>query len=317
VDHAVHPLLRKGMAFEHLHRPQLRGLLGSEQLLDQQRRVRHRARAVVGSFVAATLATVALARCTTTDDTTGCVTNADCLPGQVCVTVTGQCVYECTTAADCGLGFECVDHGCIVECVGGELDCPAGMVAVCGTFCIDAYEASRPDATADDAGSDESRAASQPGVLPWSSGRPDLMNQTVAQSACQASGKRLCKGAEWKLVCGNLQGQRYSYGDDYDPTACNGIDTYCYCEPYPGCYDACDADFHVMPTGALEACQTDLGVWDLNGNVWELVSSSDGLDHYRGGAHNCADPEQLHACDYDATWNPAAKGFRCCADGTR
>jgi hypothetical protein len=51
----------------------------------------------------------------------------------------------------------------------------------------------------------------------------------------------------------------------------------------------------------------------MNGNVWEVVHSTDGQDHFRGGAYNCLDSEALHRCDYDATWGPSARGFRCCA----
>ncbi len=247
----------------------------------------------------------------------GCLSDADCEQDQTCDLATGICETECQIDADCGHGFTCTDHHCIFECLGGEVTCPDadGMVSICGVFCIDVYEASRPDATESDEGTDESMATSRAMVMPWFTGNVSLMNQTVAEAACQAAGKRLCTSAEWQLVCRGPDDLTYSYGDAYDPVTCNGIDTYCSCGPSPHCHDSCPADFHAMPTGSFPSCTNAYGVYDINGNVWELVTESDGLDHYRGGAYNCGDSEKLHRCDYDATWNPLAKGFRCCADG--
>ena len=68
------------------------------------------------------------------------------------------------------------------------------------------------------------------------------------------------------------------------------------------------------PTGNSPNCASDYGVYDLNGNVWEVVDHGDNKEHFRGGAYNCYNSEQLHRCDYDADWGPSAKGFRCCKD---
>ncbi|MBW2456714.1 MAG: SUMF1/EgtB/PvdO family nonheme iron enzyme [Deltaproteobacteria bacterium] len=247
----------------------------------------------------------------------GCLNDADCAPDQTCDLATGLCEYECQQDDDCGNGFTCEAHHCLFECLGGQVQCPDadGMASVCGVFCIDVYEASRPDATGDQEGTDETMATSRAGVMPWFTGNHSLMNQAVAEAACQAAGKRLCMGAEWQVVCRGPDELTYSYGDAYDPVTCNGIDTYCPCGPSPGCHQSCPADYHAMPTGAFPECTNAYGVYDINGNVWELVAEADGLDHYRGGAYNCANSQKLHRCDYDATWNPSAKGFRCCADG--
>ncbi len=244
-----------------------------------------------------------------------CGSDEDCVGGQICDVATGRCVYECLSTADCGHGFSCEQFRCVFHCSDQPLCCPPDMIAICGVFCIDPYEASRPDATAFSEGLDETRASSRPGVMPWYSRKPYEMNQAVAAAACAAAGKRLCTAQEWNLVCGGLSDLNYSYGDVYDPTVCNGIDTFCYCSPYPHCYQDCGADYRAMPTGSFAGCTNSWGVWDINGNVWELVASMDGQDHYRGGAYNCGDSEKLHTCGYDATWNPSAKGFRCCADG--
>jgi hypothetical protein len=244
-----------------------------------------------------------------------CFGDEDCAGVRVCDQASGQCEYECVADGDCGFGFSCADHACVFHCDEGQLICPEGAISVCGVFCIDTYEASRSDATASSYGTDDSTATSRAGVLPWFSNDATLVNQDAASRACQAAGKRLCTAQEWLVGCGGLDGLDYAYGGSYDPDVCNGIDTYCECDPYPHCYDDCGAAFHVMPTGSFAGCTNAFGIYDINGNVWEVVASDDGLDHYRGGAYNCGDSEALHACGYDATWDPSAKGFRCCADG--
>lgn len=212
---------------------------------------------------------------------------------------------------------------------GGPL-CPPDMVPVDGLFCIDVYEASRPDATATSYGVDSSSATSRAGVLPW---LPVTLAQ--ARTACENAGKRLCLPWEWETTCQGPQVTVYPYGDDYDPSTCNGIDTFCSCSstecssvdpcPYPHCYHAppdgetspsngCGATFHVTATGSFPNCTNAYGTYDISGNVWEVVDTNDGQQHFRGGAFNCFNSENLHACLYDATWNPSAKGFRCCRD---
>jgi len=203
--------------------------------------------------------------------------------------------------------------------------CPNDMVPI-GGFCIDIYEASRSDATATSWGT-STTATTRPGALPWYSVTLD-----EARAGCQSMGKRLCQPAEWFEACNGTGDLAYVYGDTYDPTTCNGIDAFCNCStpecvdlttcPYPHCYNQespegggpCGASFHVMPTGSFPDCTNTYGAFDVNGNVWEIVDSTDGLEHFRGGAYNCGDSEALHRCDYDATWSPAARGFRCCMD---
>ena len=259
-----------------------------------------------------------------------CAEDRDCLDGQTCDLLSGECVEgECQEDQDCGgVPFTCVEHRCVATCSDELRDCPDGMVSVCGAYCFDVYEASRPDATADDPGTDASRAVSQAGVLPWySSDSTSGMNPVIAAAACDAAGKRLCTPQEWELVCATLDELNYSYGDAYSASICNGIDTFCDCdadgepdgeEAYPHCRDACDTDFHPTPTGSFTGCTNAFGAFDVNGNVWEVVATDDGHAHYRGGAYNCSDSERLHRCDYDGVESggfPSAKGFRCCADG--
>ncbi|MBW2458466.1 MAG: hypothetical protein JRI68_28460 [Deltaproteobacteria bacterium] len=75
--------------------------------------------------------------------------------------------------------------------------------------------------------------------------------------------------------------------------------------------NGCGSFMYAMPTGSFPDCYSDFGAYDLNGNVWELVDDGSDEGHFRGGAHNCIDSEQLHRCDHVAH-NILAKGFRCC-----
>jgi hypothetical protein len=249
-----------------------------------------------------------------------CFDHSYCPAGSHCDVITGMCVEnECESNADCDPAFECLEW----QCVSLEpIICPDEMVGIENRFCIDIYEASRPDATATDPGSDDSMPTSRPGVLPWIVG-----SRLAARQACQAAGKDLCDQQQWELVCRGPDNTVYSYGDDYDPETCNGIDKYCYCDagsdcedqdpcPFPHCYGVCGADFHVGPTGSHAGCTNAYGVFDINGNLWEFVQHGAEILP-RGGAYNCLNSEQLHRCDYvpSPTFLPPARGFRCCRPG--
>ncbi len=248
-----------------------------------------------------------------------CYGERDCPGVQTCDTVAGICVYECETNLDCGGdAFYCEGYTCHFVCPEqDDLSCPEGMVSICGAFCIDQYEASRPDATDASGGTDDSRATSRPDVIPWYS--TDLTPDQAAP-ACAAAGKRLCSPEEWEAACAGAGERKYCYGDSYEPGTCNSIDKHCdpACGVYHDCYRDCAHDEHIMPTGSLPSCVSDFGPFDLSGNVWEAVQSNDGVDHFRGGAYDCGDPKLAHSCSYDgiaAGTFPNTRGFRCCAGG--
>ncbi len=222
-----------------------------------------------------------------------CYDDQDCVAPRVC-SATGRCVLQCSQDEECGAGFECANHRCRPHSV-GPLSCPADMVSVAGTFCADRFEASRVDATDSSAGTDSSRALSVAGVLPW-----QVTDNATAARACAGSGKRLCSAQEWRVACRGPEDTAYSYGDDYDPLACNGIDAFGR------------SAFHLAPTGSFPRCTNEWGLFDINGNLWEHVAA--GSDEtVRGGAYNCGDSAALHRCDYvPGSWAPSARGFRCC-----
>jgi len=263
-----------------------------------------------------------------------CRTDEGCPLGEICSL--GECVDGCRPGAGrCPPGTGCLGGQCVPlpdsgvgGGTGGGVSCPDDMVRIANTICMDRWEASRPDATDVLFGDDESAATSRPNVLPWYP-----VDKETAQLACAMVGKRLCTVDEFSVACRGPAGTVYGYGDTYDPVICNGIDTYCRCGsdtlcegiapcPYPHCYDqppsgqsepaiGCGAVPRAKPTGAFADCKSGYGVYDLNGNVWELVDDGSANGQFRGGAFNCKNSETLHRCDYVA--GPiTAKGFRCC-----
>ncbi len=193
--------------------------------------------------------------------------------------------------------------------------CPDDMVQIStgsSAFCMDIYEASRPDANEDNPGTQSGAAQSVPGVRPWVN-----LPQADAQTACELAGKRLCNPGEWFAACTGPNQSAYCYGDDYEAATCNGIDTFCP-EPAYGCgldllHNQNSAVFHVTPTASFPDCTNAFGILDINGNIWEWDSSPEG--HARGGAYNCSDSKKLHRCDYirrDGNQAINNVGFRCC-----
>jgi formylglycine-generating enzyme required for sulfatase activity len=147
-----------------------------------------------------------------------------------------------------------------------------------------------------------------------------VLTPAEAAAACEEAGKRLCTAQEWERTCSRGGETVYVYGDEYEPVVCNSRDTFCdpACGVYPQCYRDCPFENLIMPTGSFPDCTNEFGIFDLSGNTWEAVESTDGADHFRGGAHDCGDPALAQRCDYDgvaAGTFPATRGFRCCADG--
>jgi formylglycine-generating enzyme required for sulfatase activity len=206
---------------------------------------------------------------------------------------------------DCDGALDEDSPGVMVHVVAGGLD-----------FFIDAYEASRPNATASDAGTMSHVACSEPNRLPWAN-----VTWDQAAAACVAAGKRLCSEMEWQAACAGPSALLYPYGDLYDPMACNGDDY------DPDCTDP-DDDL-VQPTGSpygcpppsTSECVSDAGAYDLSGNLMEWtasqVNTSPDTYRIRGGSYFNIDAALT--CDFDfisaeTTFAYDDLGFRCCSD---
>jgi hypothetical protein len=224
-----------------------------------------------------------------------------------------------------GLDDDCdsqVDDGDLVDTM---VLVPAGTTTVPGTgqvsvnaFWIDAYEASRPDASGSSAGTDEYAACSNPDVLPWRN-----VSHAEAEAACLARGKQLCTELQWQRACESESGTLYPYGNSYDSYACNGWDFDFSCSPaedgrvYPTEYP-----YDCASNPSSNDCKSMWGgaaIYDMSGNVQEWTSTvvSTGPDTYRvrGGAYQT--PAQGLTCRhsflaFDDTIAFPNLGFRCC-----
>ncbi|MBX3189996.1 MAG: hypothetical protein KF819_23425 [Labilithrix sp.] len=107
--------------------------------------------------------------------------------------------------------------------------CPPQMALVESDgrrFCVDKYEASLVEVTAD--GSEQPyahylpvdghdvRAVSEPGVFPQG-----FISEVQARDACAASSKRLCTHEEWKLACAGPSKTTFPYGNARRPGTCH------------------------------------------------------------------------------------------------
>jgi len=200
-------------------------------------------------------------------------------------------------------------------------ECPDDMVRI-GKVCIDRYEASREDATETDQGTAKGKAFSRKGVMPW---MVNPMTDEVYEkfkAACVSAGKRLCRDNEWVAACEGPEKSAYSWGNNWDRTICNNVDSFCdtHCEendiPQSSCNlsENCGYEYYCfkpVPTGEFENCTNFAGAFDINGNVWEITDTGSGY-RVKGGAFNCGGPSNRLKCTYAAGWKELYAGFRCC-----
>ena len=157
-------------------------------------------------------------------------------------------------------------------------------------FFIDAYEASRVNATDVVMGTGVTMACNVKSVIPWSN-----VSYQDARNACIEAGKRLCTKEEWMAACEKT----YPYGSGYVAGTCNdgnGLES--------------------LATGSFAGCRTSSGVYDMSGNVREWVEG--GI--LMGGAYDssaegasCA-AALSHVSDYYSYTPSFGDGFRCCSD---
>ena len=208
----------------------------------------------------------------TDDDCDGTIDEGFAGIGESCFVGVGACRREgtmvCTadfTGIACSIGpgipsaeiCNGEDDDCDGETDEGAIACPVGMTSVNLCFCMDSYEASRENATADRAdwpgfgAADTGDPQSVAGVLPW-----QMVTWGGAVAACERVGKRLCLASEWRTACAGEFDWGYPYGPEYNPEICNGWE---------------DSIADLASTGSFAECVTPTGIFDMSGNVWEWV----------------------------------------------
>ncbi len=219
--------------------------------------------------------------------------------------------------------------------------CPEGMALVSGGYCVDRYEASLVEVL------DDGREQAWPFNMPVDGhhvralSEADVMPQAhisgaEAAVACKASGKRLCKMAEWRKACRGRRGTAFPYGpmraaytcNDHgrSPMAALGL-VHMRADGTATEYGEFETMNHpalnevpgtLAPTGGHEQCLSDEGVVDMVGNLHEWVDDPRGTflgGYYQDTTQNgdgCAYSTYAHNFRY----HDYSTGFRCCADAT-
>jgi hypothetical protein len=253
----------------------------------------------------------------------------------------------------------------------GKLACPGDMVSIAGRYCVDRFESTLVDGktqrvlspdfpstpnlleivlgdwATDRAhwGDVHARAFPLPEVPSWQRGaktepiavplfgaRPSgYVTGLVADSACAAAGKRLCKLDEFTTACRGEDDTDFPYGSEYQDGICN-----VFREDHPAALLHHNASFgHLDPrlnrvrakgrplyetAGARPACRSAWGddaVYDLVGNLDEWVDEGGGA--FAGGFYSRS---TRAGCDAVITAHPKvyadySTGVRCCKDAEK
>ena len=168
-----------------------------------------------------------------------------------------------------------------------------------------------------------------------------------AKRICEAQGKRLCAQEEWNLACrGDPAGgpdRLYAYGDELDLTVCNtnkprlGGSPPCDVSTKEKVWTTCGSN--TEPSGAFPRCRSRFGVFDLHGNVAEIMTRVEPADgevksQLKGSAFFYVDVAEMPTdpggywtkypdhCNFDPRWHVENLetaghmnyhlGFRCC-----
>jgi len=224
--------------------------------------------------------------------------------------------------------------------------CPKSMVEIAGLaltdgrsarggargFCVDRYEASVMDllpsgeerlhSPFEAVAGLKVRAVSLPDVYPQG-----YISAVEAQAACSASGKRLCRVAEWKAACRGPEVRRWGYGDRREPGRCNDRGR----NPVMALHGRVPLNWRTMNepqlnqldgtlarTGSSTGCTNAYGVFDMVGNLHEWVADDAGT-FYGGYYQDVSSVGHGEGCGYQTTAHVAryhdySTGFRCCAD---
>jgi hypothetical protein len=235
--------------------------------------------------------------------------------------------------------------------------CPPDMVLVART-CVDKYEASLLEVGADGATSPHPyfarldkgvryRAVNAAGAFPQG-----YISRVESDAACKDAGKRLCSMREWKRACEGKGFMTYPYGQRGVRGKCNTgkvhLLTQMFGKPaggfkYEEHFNSPDLnktpDF-LAESGRFAECQSDLGVFDMVGNLHEWVKDTVDDDFvqkmededierrkqpwrvgngvFMGGFYSTTS-EHGPGCTFttiahEPTYHDYSTGFRCCKD---
>jgi hypothetical protein len=209
--------------------------------------------------------------------------------------------------------------------------CRPGMVSIEGRYCIDRYEASlveilpsgeeRSFSPFESVRDQHVRAISEPHVYPQG-----YISATQAERACSASGKRLCKVAEWQQACRGPENKKYGYAEQRERGRCNDNGKNPVVKMFGFRYDATTMNNPQLnqiagtlaKTGDRTGCSNEYGVYDMVGNLHEWVDDPKGT-FYGGYYQDVASVGHGEGCGYvttahEARYHDYSTGFRCCAD---
>jgi sulfatase modifying factor 1 len=167
--------------------------------------------------------------------------------------------------------------------------CPPNMTLV-GRFCIDTYEAELEEQ--DENGewiahpyyerppsSRKFRAVDALGAFPQG-----YISQKESAAACKESSKRLCTKSEWQRACKRKGYMRYPYGQQAVRAKCNSGKSHLLSLMFKHPAGGITYEHHfnapelnkepgwLSKSGDYADCQSDLGVFDMVGNLHEWVS---------------------------------------------
>ncbi len=215
--------------------------------------------------------------------------------------------------------------------------CPPDMASIGDRFCVDKYEATLLEILPN--GEERAwspyqsveghlvRAISVPGVYPqgYISGRQ-------AGEACARSGKRLCRGTEWRKACMGPEETKFGYGQEREAGRCNDHGRSAMGSVYGflgneeravawGPVKMNNPALNQVPgtlakSGEHEGCTNGYGVYDMVGNLHEWVADTTGT--FQGGyyldTHLNGDGCSYKTTAHDFGYHDYSTGFRCCAD---
>ena len=169
--------------------------------------------------------------------------------------------------------------------------CPADMVFIGarGNICIDRYEVSVGG---------RGEVYSKAGVMPAAS-----LTALDAQYLCEDVEKRLCTSGEWIDACRGEEGNSFPYGNDYDPSTCNGYENSVHAAVHTGSMTSCVGGYP--------------GLFDMSGNVreWSCEDWDCEIANAHGGSFDSMDGgldcnEMSGSMRADLSYPNL--GFRCC-----